>query len=186
VLYGWLALFAIMGGVLFEHRVDLGLDPKESPERQQAKARREHDKELDLVVDRVFAEWRGGAVHNAWRSVERHLRERAQPEQALRDLLERAERWPDQRLANRLAQELLPHLLRTRRPGEALDMVRARLRADSAFRPIEAGDLIKVAELARDAGDRSTARALLADFERRFPDNPGHALVSRLAQQLER
>jgi hypothetical protein len=41
-------------------------------------------------------------------------------------------------------------------------------------------------ELARDAGDRSLARALLSKFERHYPDDPLVTRAQRLATELAR
>jgi hypothetical protein len=85
-----------------------------------------------------------------------------------------------------LAQELLPHLLAARRTGDALNIVRSQLRADERFRPLASTDTIKLIELARDAGDRRTARMLLADFSNRYEDQVAQRIAAQLAQQLER
>jgi TolA-binding protein len=81
---------------------------------------------------------------------------------------------------------LLPLLLKARRHGEALKLVKARLQADPEFRPLASAELIKLAELARDGGERPVARALLHDFDRRFPDDPAHSSAKQLAELLER
>ena len=186
LMYAWLASFAIMGGVLFVRRVELGFEPSHSPERDAEKAQRERQREIDHLVDRIFAEWRGGAYGNAWRSIEAHLQTSANPRNDLRDLLQRAAQWPDRRLAHRLAQEILPQLLVARRTGDALDIVRTQLQLDANFRPLDSADAIKLIELARDAGDRRTARMLLAGFSDRYPDDVERRIAEQLARQLER
>jgi hypothetical protein len=94
--------------------------------------------------------------------------------------------WQSPRLANRLAQELLPLLLATQRNGEALKVAQARLRADRDFRPVNSEQVIKLAQLARAGGDVSLARGLLADFEQRFPDDPARSSAEQLARLLQR
>lgn len=186
VMYAWLASFAMLGGVLFVRRDELGFVPSHSPERDAEKAERERQREIDLLIDRIFAEWRGGAYGNAWRTIERHLASSARPSDELQALFQRASQWPDQRLAYRLAQELIPRLLAARRTGDALNITRAQLQANENFRPLQGEDAIKLIELARDAGDRRTARMLLAGFAERYEDDVARRVAGQLAQQLER
>jgi hypothetical protein len=51
---------------------------------------------------------------------------------------------------------------------------------------LESSDAIKLIELARDAGDRRTARMLLAGFADRYPDDVAQRIAGQLSQQLER
>lgn len=108
------------------------------------------------------------------------------PNDELRILFQRASQWPDGRLAHRLAQELIPHLLGSRRTGDALNIVRTQLQANANFKPLQSGDTIKLIELARDAGDRRTARALLGGFDERYEDDTARRIAGQLARQLER
>lgn len=186
LMYAWLASFAMIGGVLYLRRQELGFEPTHSPEREAAKADRERQREIDQLIDRIFAEWRGGAYGNAWRTIERHLQHSASPGDDLRALFERAEQWPDRRLSHRLAQELLPQLLAARRTGDALNIVRSQLRVDPHFKPLASGDAIKLIELARDAGDRRSARTLLAGFAEKYEDEVARRIATQLEQQLER
>lgn len=186
VMYAWLASFAMIGGVLFVRRAELGFEPSHSPERAAAKQERERQRELDRLIDRIFAEWRGGAFGNAWRTIERHVSSSPRPSEELQALFQRASQWPDQRLAHRLAQELIPQLLAARRTGDALNIVRAQLKADVTFKPLRAEDTIKLIELARDAGDRRIARMLLTDFDERYEDDVTRRIAGQLAQHLER
>jgi hypothetical protein len=186
VMYAWLASFAMIGGVLYVRRRELGFEPVHSPEREAEKAERDRQREFDQLIDRIFAEWRGGAYGNAWRTIESHLQQSGRPSEALRALFARAVQWPDGRLAYRLAQELVPQLLAARRTGDALDIVRSQLRVDARFKPIASADTIKLIELARDGGDRQTARMLLAGFADKYEDEVARRIAAQLAQQLER
>jgi hypothetical protein len=186
LMYGWLALHAFIGTTLFERRVEIGFEPNHSPEWVAAREQRERDRDTDLLVDRIFAQWRGGAHGNAWKTVDAHLQRSPDRTAELRMLFERIARWPDVRLGHLLANELLPNLLAANRPGEALNIVRDRLQVDSEFRPLRGEDAIRIAELARDGGDRSTARQLLKDFSERYPAHPGGEIVARMQSELAR
>lgn len=186
LMYAWLASFAMIGGVLYVRRAELDFEPSHSPERAAEKAERERQRDIDQLIDRVFAEWRGGAYGNAWRTIEKHLSSSPRPGEELQLLFQRASLWPDRRLAYRLAQELIPQLLAARRTGDALNVVRAQLQSDAKFKPLKAEDTIKLIELARDAGDRRTARMLLAEFDERYADEVVRRIAGHLSQQLER
>lgn len=187
LMYAWLAMFSLIGGVLYERRLDIGLDDVHAPESIDTG---DDDDEPDerarnKDIDRIYAEWRGGAHANAWNTVLALLRESKDELGELRWLHRRAAQWPDKRLADRLARELLPRLLAKRFTGEALDLVRERLRHNARFRPAASADLVTLVHLARTAGDRATARLLLQDFSTLFPDDPAQAVVDRLNTQLE-
>jgi hypothetical protein len=187
LMYAWLAMFALIGGVLFERRLDIGLDDVNTPESwnpdegDDAPDERMRDRE----IDRIYAQWRGGAHANAWNTVLGLVGKSSDPIAELRWLYQRAAQWPDGRLADRLARELLPRLLAQRSTGEALDLVRERLRKDPRFRPTGSAELLTLAHLARTAGDRATARLLLQDFSKLYPGDPAQAMVDRLNTQLQ-
>lgn len=186
-MYTWLAVFSLIGGLLYERRDELGLADAyevETVEPDDGGAARERIRQQN--IDRIYAEWRGGSHKNAWRSVMSYLAESAEPLAELRWLYAHAKSWPDQRFANRLAQEILPRLLMQRDNGQAVDMVRERLRASPEFRPLAGADLIRLVQLARDAGDRRIARDLLSDFQRFYPNDPAEPTATLLMQQLER
>jgi hypothetical protein len=185
-MYAWLSVFSLVGGALHERRLEIGLDDAHEPESSEPDRSADVERARQQNIDRIYAEWRGGSHKNAWQSVMSHLAQSAEPLTELRWLYERAKPWPDQRLANRLAQEILPRLLAQRHTGEALDTLRERLRSSAEFRPLDSADLIRLVQLARDAGDLRAARELLRDFQRFYPDDPAATTASLLMQQLER
>lgn len=186
LMYAWLAVFSLIGGLLYERRGELGLSDAYEVETLESDGSEDLARARQRTIDRVYAEWRGGSHKNAWQSVTSYLAESADSLAELRWLYERAKAWPDQRLADRLAQEMLPRLLTERHNGEALDVLRERLSSSTEFRPLVSADLIRLVQLARDAGQRRVARDLLRDFERFYPNDPAGSVASLLLQQLER
>jgi hypothetical protein len=188
LLYGWLAMFTLIGGVLFERHDEIGLADASTPEHldPEIDASAVREKERDRHVDRIYAEWRGGAHVNAWRSIGEHLDRSTDPLLELRWLYERIARWPDPLLANRLAQSMLPRLLAARHYGEALKITRERIRAFPEFRPATAAELVQLARLACDGGDRPTARALLRNFQQFYADDALRPVAEELLQQIAR
>ncbi len=100
------------------------------------------------------------------------IAEAPQPLDECRWLYHSAATFEDPRLANYLAQLLLPMLLTRRATGEVLDIVRARLTVSADFRPQTAAQLLRLVDLACVAGDRATARQLLADLDRHYNADP--------------
>jgi hypothetical protein len=185
-MYAWLAVFSLIGGVLHERRLEIGLGDAHEPEEWEVDDSAEVERARQRNIDRIYAEWRGGSYKNAWQSVMSSLAQSAEPLTELCWLYERAKPWADQRFANRLAQEILPRLLAQRHNGEALDTLRERLRLSAEFRPLASADLIRLVQLARDAGDLRAARELLRDFQRFYPNDPAEPIASLLMQQLQR
>jgi hypothetical protein len=184
-LYVWLAMFALIGGVLRERWDDLGFEEQEIEtvelDNSAAAAR-----QRDLLIDGIYGQWRSGAKLNAWQSVTRHLQGSADPLAELRWMHERTSRWPDQGLARRLAQEVLSRMLAARRDGEALNWTSLRLRSDPDFHPHSSAEFIRATELARNAGDRPIARLLLKQFARFHPGEPLPPHLEQLRGDLER
>lgn len=185
-LYAWLALFAIIGGVLFERRIDIGLDAAYSPERVDDKAFAEVDRERARLLDRVYAEWRSGSHVTACKTIEDVLAKSATPGDELEWMYAKTASWPDPRLPNQLAQAWLPHLFAEKRHGRVLEVLKDRLAADPAFRPSNSTELLRCVRLARDGGERRTARQLLEGFDDKFPNDSLRAVAAELASQLQR
>jgi hypothetical protein len=187
LMYAGLAMFSLIGGVLYERRLDIGLDDVHTPQSVDTSGEEQipDERERSREFARIYAEWRGGAHANAWNTVLGIVGNSGDQLAELRWLYERAAQWPDGRLADRLAREMLPRLLAKRTTGAALDLTRERLRKDPRFRPAGSGDLLTLVQLARTAGDRATARLLLQDFSKLFPDDPAQSVVDRLNTQLQ-
>ncbi len=185
-MYLWLATFACIGGTIYEHRLELGIEFAETPERKAARVSAEVERQRDKIWDRIFAQVRNGALLDARESVRKLTAESPQPIDECRWLYIRASIWADQRLANYLAQLTLPYLLDTGDTGEALCMVRERLTATEDFRPGTSGQVLRLARLARDAGDRNTARRLLVDFDRHYAKDELRTAAAQLQAELSR
>ena len=185
-MYAWLAMFAIIGGVLFERRLDIGLDAAYSPERIDSKAAAEANHERDRMIDRIYAEWRGGSHITACKTINEILQTSAAPIDELEWMYAKTAAWPDPRLPNQLAQAWLPYLLEAKRNGRVLEVLKERLAVDPTFRPATTTELLRCARLARDGGERKTARSLLQGFAQRYPEDSLRHVAEELSSQLER
>lgn len=186
LMYLWLTTFALIGGAIYERRFELGIDAAASPESKAARVAADLERQRDRIWDQVFAQLRSGALQNARASVAKLIAESHEPLTECRWLYARAAEKTDQRLANYLAQLTIARLLDTRATGEALDWVRERLARNAAFRPQTAAQSLALARLARDAGDRRTARQLLADFDQHHPKDPLRSVAAGLLAELQR
>ncbi|MGH8231295.1 MAG: hypothetical protein ACRESY_05685, partial [Steroidobacteraceae bacterium] len=183
--FAWLSLFALIGGALYEQRQALGYEPIDSPERRAQRAQRSLDKERSRFLDRVYGEARGGNRAAACDSIERELAVREHAFEFYDWLLERLTRLPSAALAARLAQDYISRAL-GHDNARVTVVARRCVSADADFHPRSSAETLRVAELARLAGDRATARALLAQFERHFPGDAAAAQAARMAEQLRR
>jgi hypothetical protein len=185
LMFAWLSVLALLGGAILERRIS---DPDDSPlERRELEVSPEEiRKQRDRQIDSIYGEWRNGAQKNAWQTLLRTVNDSNDPVDELRWMLERISGWPEPKLADRVAQELVPRLLSISRFGEAIAVTRQRLAADPEYRPVTAYETLRMVRVARDGGDRPTARALLRDFPRFFPNDPLQAAADDLARQLQR
>jgi hypothetical protein len=185
LMFGWLSVLAVLGGAVLERRL---ADPDDSPlERATIEVSPEDiEKERARKIDSIYGEWRSGAQKNAWQTLMRTVESSGDPVGELRWLHERIATWPEPRLAGRVAQELVPRLLAMSRYGEAISITRQRLAQDPEYRPATATDTLRMVRVARDGGDRPTARALLRDFQRFFPNDPLQPAADDLTRQLQR
>jgi hypothetical protein len=139
---------------------------------------------MDRAVDLAYGAARHGQYGPAWRELAAWLDEQGHALGAYGALADRLAALEDPTLAELLARAYLTRLLARRHGEEGLAEARRRLRARAEFRPTAAAEALQLARLARYSGDRSTARALLADFERHYPGDPLAAAARRLAGEL--
>jgi hypothetical protein len=185
LMFGWLSVLSLLGGSVLERRL---ADPDDTPlERAQLEVSPEEiERERARKIDSIYGEWRSGAQKNAWQTLMRTVEASDDQVNELRWLLDRIAAWPEPRLASRVAQELVPRLLAISRFGEAITITRQRLAEDPEYRPVTANETLRMVRVARDGGDRPTARALLRDFQRFFPNDPLQPAAEDLARQLQR
>jgi len=160
---GFLLEFSLIGGMLFEHRLELGIETLTPEERLAARDQREHALERQRMLDRSHAQYRVRRPLEGWEEIERWLCAHAQGEAAVTErqrLLAAVNRWDDGRAADRLANELIAMLLARRDNGRALQALELRLQANDAFRPGNDDHLRRLAELAGFAGRKGLERRL--------------------------
>src|SRR5262249_11970783 len=157
LMFGWIAVQALLGGAIRERRIS---DPDDSPvERvEPGESPEEIERQRERKIDRIYGEWRSGAQKNAWATLMREVQDSGDALVELRWMLQRIAKWDEPRLINRVAQEFVPRLIAASRFGEAIMVTRQRLAADPEYRPVSATETLRIARIARDGGDRPTAR----------------------------
>jgi hypothetical protein len=165
----YLLTFALVGGVLFEHRLELGIESKTRLERLAERDAREHEAERRQMLDRAYSSFRVRKPIEGWQEIEKWLRQYGQAPQEgqpgdnpllveYRAILEAASQWDDVRAADRLANDLVGLLLAKRANGEVLSVVERRLATNPQFQVLPPAQAIRVAELAGAAGKRPLQR----------------------------
>jgi hypothetical protein len=183
--FAWLSVFALIGGCLYEQRTALGHEAIDTPERRATRARQQRDRVRERFMDTLYGEARGGNHSAAWLTIERELAVQGYAFEFYDWLLERLGRLESPGLTARLAQDYITRAL-ARDNARVTRLVQRCLAADPSFRPRSAAETLRVAELARLAGDRRSAATLLQDFAVHFPGDSGQAQAESLATQLKR
>jgi hypothetical protein len=159
-----LLTFSLVGGVVFEHRHELGLDSRSRREFEAEREAREHVSERGRMIDRAYAKFRVSKPLEGWQEIEQWLTAHGQGERLAVErsaILQAACRWDDVRPADRLASDLIGWFLVRRETGRALEVLQERLRTHPNFRPASTADATRLAELAAAAGKPGLRRQLL-------------------------
>jgi hypothetical protein len=185
IMFAWLSVFTLIGGSLYEHRIELGHQPTDSPERRETRQQAEVSRERGRLMDRIHAQARSGNLAGAWGTIQGELSEQHHAFATYDWLLDALSERKDVRLTCRLAQEYLTHAL-GRDNTRAILIAQRGLAIDSNFRPRSGAQCLRVAELLRLSGDRRSAQSLLRDFGTCFPGDPAVADAERLLATITR
>lgn len=160
---GFLVEFSLIGGMLFEHRLELGIETLTREERLAAREQHEHALERQRMLDHAHTQFRARRPLEGWQEIETWLAVHAQGGAAVSErqtVLATINRWDDGRAGDRLANELIAMLLARRDNGRALETLELRLQANQAFRPGSEAHVRRLAELAGFAGKKGLERHL--------------------------
>jgi hypothetical protein len=162
-----LVTFALVGGMVHEHRLELGIDTRSRRERVAERDEREHVSERNRTLERAYMKFRVSKPLEGWQEIQAwltlHGRSQDQGEKLLlehRAVLTAASRWEDVRPADRLTDDLIALFLARRETGRALEVLEERLDSNPKYRPAQATHAVRLAELAMAAGKRTLRRRL--------------------------
>lgn len=164
-----LALYALIGGALYERRDELGIEAWESPERSAARADADAAHRDDAILDEIYRHVRVRKPELGYAVAERWLGERRRTPEACAWLRERAAGWEDRRIADRLTRELVSRLIALGRAGDALLEVERWWARGGSYVPSGAKDLVRLIEVARRLRRAASAERLLAEHAALFP-----------------
>jgi len=159
----FLLSFALVGGVMLEHRHELGIESKSRQERLAERAAREHESERRRMLDIAYTRFRVSKPQEGWQEIDAWLKLHAQSDRQsveYRALLQATSRWDDVRAADRLANDFVAILLAQRATGEALAVVEERLASNPQYQLSTPEQAVRMAELAGAAGKRALQRKL--------------------------
>ena len=166
----FLLAFALIGSVLHEHRLELGIEYRTLQEHIAERTEREHASERNRMMDHAYMKFRVGKPLEGWQEIQtwfKSKRAATDPSDELllehRAVLAIAARWDDVRPADRLTNELIELYFARRQTGRALEVVEQRLAANPKFTPSHPAHALRLAELAAAAGKRALRRQLAPD-----------------------
>jgi hypothetical protein len=167
---GLLAVFALVGGALHEHRLELGIEFRTPRERLAERNERERIAERGRAMDIAYARFRVGKPLEGWEEIQSWLKLHGHAEDLSdkvllehRAVLATAARWDDVRPADRLTDDLVELYFARRETGRALDVVEERLATNPLYRPKDFTHATRLLELAAAAGKRTLRRRLAED-----------------------
>jgi len=167
---GLLTVFALVGGALHEHRLELGIEFRTPRERLAERNERERISERSRVMDAAYTRFRVGKPLEGWQEIQSWLKLHGHAEDLTdklllehRAVLATAARWDDVRPADRLTDDLVELYFARRETGRALEVVEERLATNPRYRPRNPGHITRLVELATAAGKRALRRQLAED-----------------------
>jgi len=155
-----LLMFALVGGAMFEHRLELGIDSRTRREWLKERDLREHAADRARMLDVAYRKFQVHRSSEGWEEIASWLRIHTDLSEH-RAILSTASTWDDVRVADKLANELVTILLSRRATGEALFVVEQRLNTNPKYQVMPRAAAIRMAELADAAGKKALQRRLL-------------------------
>jgi hypothetical protein len=162
----FMAMFCVIGGGIFERRIELQLATHTQDERIAERADRYHAAERAAVLDRSYALLRLKRRSEAWANIEPWMRKHCpdtHPFTEYHALLVATCTWDDPVIGDRVANEYVEKLLANGETGMALDALQVRLASNPAFCPAPPAYAERLTELATLAGRKAMSRQLLAN-----------------------
>jgi hypothetical protein len=181
-----LECYALIGGILYLRRLELGFDPVSTPERDQARAHTERNLDRQRVFDDVYRKLRVRETPKAIAAAREWL-EPLSPVEMQRDmsaLLEASRSWEEPKAFGNFAQGMTTQLIAARQLSLALATAEEATRQAGNFTPTLEGDVVELARYAIQTGRKRVARMLLKNFTARYPEAANVELLV-LQRQLD-
>jgi hypothetical protein len=121
-----LLIFSALGGALFERRTPLGYQPRSSPERRLESEARDHRRELDSQLDRMYVAMRMGRYDEVIALARQAISQSSDP--CLRadvlELLRRIRQWGSPRVVSSVSEVLAADLKSRKKDDLAREITR--------------------------------------------------------------
>jgi hypothetical protein len=166
------SIFTLIGGAVYERRLELGFDAWESPERSAERQRQADDRARARTAEELYTLVRTNQVDAATTLKNRWLEAEIYSPEAYRWLRDQAAKWPDRRFADALTRDLVSRLLTLERTGDAVLEVERWWKSRGSFTPASAAELLRLYRIARDIGHDATAERLQSMGPAQFPEAP--------------
>jgi hypothetical protein len=178
-----LLVYAAIGGAIYERRLELGFDPRISPERIDLRLQAERKERRQQVIDGMYKDIRVREAQRAVASAREWLagaeaKDRAGDVQAF---LAAGKTWQELRDYPRLLQGLIPVLFELKQPASACAVAEAGLALHADFSPGTEEDTAALIGYALDTSRRRTGARLFDNFVKRagngYEPGPGLAVL---------
>lgn len=168
IVWTFLALFALIGAAIHEHRFDFAIPGEHEPDEEVADRRRRHD--WQQSIDRAYAAFRSDLPAKGHATLRQLLDQEQRSLTIYQYVFDQLMGWADQAPARHFAVGYIGRLLDAGLEHEALDLFATWRRRSSAF-VIDARHADALAGYARSIGRHSVADDLM-DPVSRLPAEP--------------
>lgn len=163
-----LVAYASVGAALYMRRIELGFEPRRSPERLEAREDTERVLRRQQMIDGLYRDLRVRESARATRNAQQWFTAAPTAQLAgdLHALLEAGRLWPEPVEYPRLLRGLLPVLLELKQPALAATVATTGLAAHPDFAPADEATAVTMIGYALQTGRRRAAAQLLDNYLR--------------------
>lgn len=181
-----LLVFSLIGGTMYYRRIELGHEPRISPERMAVHVRRDHDRRLKRMLDDMYNAVRLGDLVRAMNGLEHWLSSADEEAIALdcRHIHSTILSWDDADMLTASSRALFAALVVARHPHMLEELVVATLQAQPGFTFKSESELLPAVHALQEAGGNKPALQLMENFVNAFPAQVTTGITA-LRQRLE-
>jgi hypothetical protein len=161
-----LIAYAATGGAIYERRLELGFDPRVSPERKAERIEAQRVARRQAFLDDMYKDLRVRQWQHALDSARQWLAS-AQPSERIGDvnaIIAAGRSWTEVRDHALLLQGLMSLMIEMKQPGLACTVAEAGLAVTPEFRAKTESETAALVGYAMETGRRRTAARLLENF----------------------
>src|SRR5688572_3966346 len=165
IQFDFLLQFALIGGVVYVRRAQLGWEPTKSPERDVAVTERDRQARRAGMMDEVYQKVRVGRHVDATKPLaEWFVDNLAHATQDTAYVVEHARNWDSPGALATIGSTLVRHMLKAGKPDVAITVFTTLRREFPGLKLDEPGDAATLADYAQSTGRARLAEALRADM----------------------